>query len=57
MEPDGYDAAQREREKAASRAADARALASGEKSPEQLRRESLAFSFGALVLEVPPDDR
>jgi hypothetical protein len=57
MDPERYDPAQRAREKAASRAADDRALASGEKSAEQLRRESLAFSFGHVLLEVPPEDR
>jgi hypothetical protein len=55
--PDQYDPDERAREKAASREADDRALASGEKSAEQIRRESLAFSFDRVILEVPPDDR
>lgn len=43
-----FSPAQRAHEKAASREADARALASGEKSREQLRAENGAFAF-------PPD--
>jgi hypothetical protein len=43
MEP--LNAAARAQEKAASREADARALASGEKSREQLRVENSAFGF------------
>ncbi|MCA9675610.1 MAG: hypothetical protein KC464_11285 [Myxococcales bacterium] len=42
---DILDPAERAREKAASRAADALALASGEKSREQLRVENNAFGF------------
>lgn len=45
---DNLDAAERAREKAASREADARALASGEKSSAELRVENGAFGF-------PPD--
>jgi hypothetical protein len=37
--------AERVREKAASREADARAVASGEKSHEELRAENAAFAF------------
>jgi hypothetical protein len=40
-----FDPEQRAREKQASRDEDARALASGEKSREQLRRENGAFAF------------
>jgi hypothetical protein len=40
-----YSAIQRAAEKAASREADARALASGEKTREQLRAENGAFAF------------
>lgn len=42
---DNLDVAERAREKAASREVDARALASGEKSREQLRAENSAFGF------------
>jgi hypothetical protein len=40
-----YSASQRAAEKAASREADARALASGEKTRDQLRAENSAFAF------------
>lgn len=40
-----HSASQRAAEKAASREADARALASGEKTREQLRAENGAFAF------------
>jgi hypothetical protein len=40
-----YDPKQRAAEKEASRAADARALATGEKSREQLWRENGHFAF------------
>ena len=42
---DNLDVAECAREKAASREADARALASGEKSREELRAENGAFGF------------
>lgn len=42
---ESYSPAERAREKAVSREADARALASGEKSREQLRVENGAFAF------------
>jgi hypothetical protein len=42
---DSMNVAERAREKAASREADARALASGAKSREQLRAENSAFGF------------
>jgi hypothetical protein len=45
MGPKFFDPDERAREKAASREADARALASGEKSREQLRVENGAFGF------------
>lgn len=41
---ESFDAKQRAHEKQASRDEDARRLASGEVSPEQLRRENGAFS-------------
>jgi hypothetical protein len=42
---DHLNAAERAREKAASREVDARALASGEKSRKELRVENSAFGF------------
>ena len=45
MARNDFDAAQRVREKAESRAADVRALESGAKSVEQLRAENGAFAF------------
>ena len=45
-----YDPAQRAAEKQASRVEDARALASGEKSREQLRRENQFTIRGARML-------
>jgi len=45
MEPDRFDAQERAREKQASRDADARALASGEKSRDDLLRENGHFVF------------
>ncbi len=47
------DVEKRRQEKQASREADARALASGEKSREQLRRENGVFS--GLNLEIDLD--
>lgn len=45
MKVERYNAAERAREKALSREADARALASGEKTREQLHAENSAFAF------------
>ncbi len=47
-----YNASQRAMEKAASREADAEALASGEKTPAQLRDENRAFAFPRERLRV-----
>jgi len=44
-EDEFYDPAERAREKQRSRDEDRRALASGEKSPEELQRENGLFSF------------
>ncbi len=44
-EPERFDPKERAREKQRSREEDARALASGEKSPEELQRENGHFSF------------
>ncbi len=48
-----YDAAARAREKAASRADDARAIASGEKSVEQVNRDNAAFAFPGARIRFP----
>ncbi len=45
-----YDPAERAREKAASREADERALASGEKTREQLRKENGSFAFPRAII-------
>jgi hypothetical protein len=45
QEPDRLDPEARAREKQRSREADARALASGEKSRDDLRRENGLFAF------------
>jgi hypothetical protein len=47
-----YQPAVRAREKQAAREADARALASGEKSPEELRRERGAFAFPHVRIDL-----
>ncbi len=43
--PDPFDPSERAREKRRSREDDARALAAGEKSPADLRRENGHFAF------------
>ena len=48
MAPDRLDPKERAREKQASRDEDARALASGEKSRAQLRRENGHFVFARV---------
>jgi len=55
MKADEYDAKQRALEKQLSREADERALASGEKTREQLRDENGAFAFPRerVHLDVP----
>lgn len=47
-----FDPAQRAHEKAAAREEDARALASGEKSQDQLRAENGAFAFPRDLVRV-----
>jgi hypothetical protein len=47
-----FDPEERAREKQASRDEDARALASGEKNREQLKRENGAFSFPRERLRI-----
>lgn len=52
--PATFDPAERAREKQASRDEDARALASGEKTVEQLRRENSAFAFPRDRVRLTP---
>lgn len=52
-----FDPAERAREKAASRANDARAIATGEKTNEQVRRENAAFAFPNVILRYPKRER
>lgn len=47
-----FDPEERAREKQASRDEDARALASGEKSREQLKKENSAFAFPRERLRI-----
>lgn len=57
MDPKFFDPAERARDKAASRAEDARAIAAGEKSPEQVRRENASFAFSNVRLRFPARER
>jgi hypothetical protein len=57
MAPKVFDAAERAREKASSRAEDERAMAAGEKSPEQVRRENASFAFADARIRFPARDR
>ena len=52
-----FDPAERAREKQASRDADARALASGEKSRAQLKAENGAFAFPRARIRFPKRER
>jgi hypothetical protein len=52
MKPDQYSASERAAEKAKSREADDQALASGEKTREQLRAENRAFAFPRERLRI-----
>ncbi len=57
MDPKLYSPDQRAREKAESRAEDARAVAAGEKSSEQLRQENSSFAFAGARIRFPSRDR
>ena len=57
MDPKVFDPNERAREKAASRAEDARAIAVGEKSAEQVRRENASFAFENVRLRYPARER
>lgn len=52
-----FDPALRAREKAASREEDARAIAEGKKSPEQVSRDNASFAFVGAVVRFPPSHR
>lgn len=52
-----FNPAQRAREKQASRDADARALASGEKTVEQLRAENASFAFPRARIRFPKREK
>ena len=52
-----YNPAERAAEKAASRAEDARAIAAGEKTVEQVRRENASFAFPGVQLRYPARER
>ncbi len=57
MNPMFLDPEERAREKAASRQEDARAIAAGEKSVEQVRRENASFAFKNVRLRFPARER
>jgi hypothetical protein len=57
MAPMFFDPNERAREKAASRQRDARAIAGGEKSVEQVRRENASFAFPNARLRFPARER
>ena len=57
MVPEVFDPDERAREKAASREADTRAIASGAKSAEQVRRENASFAFQNVRLRYPARER
>ena len=57
MDPTVFNAAERAREKASSRAEDERAMAAGEKSPEQVRRENASFAFASARIRFPACDQ
>ncbi len=57
MAPKVFNAAERSREKASSRIGDERAIATGEKSPEQVRRENASFAFADARIRFPISDR
>ncbi len=57
MSPKFFDPSERAREKAASRHEDARAIAAGEKSVEQVRRENASFAFKNVKLRFPAQEK
>jgi len=57
MDPKVFDPADVAREKADSRAEDARAIAAHEKSPEQVRRDNACFAFPNVRLRYPARER
>lgn len=57
MSPKFFDPHELAREKAASREEDRRAIAAGEKSVEQVRRENASFAFKNVKLRFPARER
>ncbi len=57
MAPKVFDPAERAREKAASRAEDARAIAAGEKTPAQVSQENASFAFPGARIRFPACDQ
>lgn len=57
MDPKRFDPMERVREKVASREEDARAIAAGEKSAEQVRHENASFAFQNARLRYPARER
>lgn len=57
MAPKVFDPAERAREKAASRAEDARAIAAGEKTPEQVSQDNASFAFPGARIRFPACDQ
>jgi len=53
MSADVYNPADRAREKAAARAEDARAVAAGELSLDELRRRNASFAFVGARIRFP----
>ena len=53
MSPRRYSPAERAREKAASRDQDARAIAEGEKTAEQVHHENASFAFPGARIRLP----
>lgn len=57
MSANFYNPADRAREKADARAEDARALATGEVSRDELRRRNASFAFVGAHIRFPARDR
>lgn len=57
MGPKYFKPVERAAEKATSRAEDARAIAAGEKTVEQVRRENASFAFPGVQLRFPARER
>lgn len=57
MAPTFFNPAERAAAKAAARAEDERAIAAGEKTVEQVRRENASFAFPGVQLRYPARER